>query len=131
MTNEQMIEKCAQAAYHATMTMRAGEPRPYDPWEKLPEYWRRIYRVQARATIDALVAMTGGEDHIVKVTEDGWVLKHPLTERLNGDLFDCNLAAVIETLEGPPPEHGPGEYRITLEGNPGSTLVWIDWTAIS
>jgi hypothetical protein len=32
------------------MTMR-GASAPFEPWESLPEYWRRLYRVQARAVL--------------------------------------------------------------------------------
>ena len=47
------VERAAEAAYHATMTF-AQDGAVYEQWVKLPEYWKRIYRVQVRAVIEAL-----------------------------------------------------------------------------
>lgn len=44
------VESGARRAYAAAMTMR-GAGVPFEPWESLPEYWRRLYRVQARAVL--------------------------------------------------------------------------------
>lgn len=48
-----LVEQAAEAAYVAAMTM-SENPLPYEPWDKLNEYWRRIYRVQVRAVIDLI-----------------------------------------------------------------------------
>lgn len=29
------------------------------------------------------------EDHVIQFGEDGWIIAHPLRERLDGSLFDC------------------------------------------
>lgn len=44
------VETAAEAAYLATMTFRQGY-LPFQPWEKLPDHWKRIYRAQAAAII--------------------------------------------------------------------------------
>lgn len=50
------IERAAEAAYVATMTMREGASLPFEPWAKLPEWWKRIYRVQATAAAESVLA---------------------------------------------------------------------------
>lgn len=50
------IERAAEAAYRATMTMREGASLPFEPWEKLPEHWKRIYRVQVAAAVESVLA---------------------------------------------------------------------------
>lgn len=47
------VERAAEAAYIACMTMSKDAPR-YEPWGKLSEYWKRIYRVQVRAVLEVL-----------------------------------------------------------------------------
>ena len=47
------IEGAAEAVYEAGFTVK-----PHDTWSNLPEYWKRIYRAQARAVIDHI----GGQD---------------------------------------------------------------------
>lgn len=55
--------------------------------------------------------------HVVAVTGDGWLGKHPLRERLDDELLSCDLAdAMIEGVFPP-----PGLYRV--EKVPGG---W-DW----
>ncbi|MFD6699723.1 MULTISPECIES: DUF6085 family protein [unclassified Microbacterium] len=56
----------------------------------------------ATVAIAALIDLTGGPDHIVVSDGETWTLQHPLTERLTGDLFDCEIAqhlAAGEPLE--------------------------------
>ena len=47
----QAVEPAAQAAYAATMALRKDASMPYEPWDSLPEYWRRIYRAQVSAVL--------------------------------------------------------------------------------
>ena len=49
------IDRAAEAAYIAAMNTVKDTPR-YEPWVSLPEYWKRLYRVQA----GAVISMIGG-----------------------------------------------------------------------
>lgn len=46
----------------------------------------------------ALIEATGGDSHIVKVTELDWTLQHPLHERIDGSLFDCKFHPLVKHL---------------------------------
>lgn len=48
-----LVERSAEAAYVAAMSLPTDAPR-FEPWESLSDYWKRIYRVQARAVIDLI-----------------------------------------------------------------------------
>lgn len=50
-----LIDRAAQAAYQAAMRS-VKNANTVEPWENLPEYWRRLYRVQA----EAILQMIGG-----------------------------------------------------------------------
>lgn len=50
-----IVERAAEAAYLAGMGTVKDTPR-FEPWVSLPEYWKRLYRVQAVAVI----ALIGG-----------------------------------------------------------------------
>jgi Family of unknown function (DUF6085) len=32
------------------------------------------------------------DDHLIEISDDGWTIQHPLTERLGGSVFDCARA---------------------------------------
>lgn len=32
------------------------------------------------------------DDHLIEFRNDGWTVQHPITERIDGSLFDCDLA---------------------------------------
>lgn len=49
--------------------------------------------------------------HIASLNEDGFSLKHPLCERLDDDLFDCDMHARLRALDEMPIEE-PGIYRV-------------------
>ena len=46
----ELVDRCAEAAYVAAMSLPKDAPR-FEPWVSLPEYWKRLYRVQAGAVI--------------------------------------------------------------------------------
>ena len=48
-----IVECAAEAAYHACMQMPKDHGR-YEPWQSLPDYWKRTFRVQAAAVIQAI-----------------------------------------------------------------------------
>lgn len=54
------------------------------------------------AALDALVAATGGAAHVVRFHADRYTLQHPITERLDGTLFDCRLDQLIQQLPAAP-----------------------------
>jgi len=63
----------------------------------------------AHRALDALVAATGGPDHVVRVDEDGHVtVQHPLGERLDGSLFECGVLSEVLRWDPLP----PGDYRV-------------------
>jgi len=46
----ELVDRCAEAAYVAAMSLPKDAPR-FEPWLSLSEYWRRLYRVQAAAVL--------------------------------------------------------------------------------
>lgn len=52
-------------------------------------------------------------EHIVAFDRHSFSTQHPLKERLNGLLFDCEIHDEIRDMGGPPPE-GLGRYRVLL-----------------
>jgi hypothetical protein len=53
-------------------------------------------------------------EHIVEFEEDTFSVQHPLSERLDGSLFDCQFHAELSALGGPPV--APGRYRAVASG---------------
>lgn len=64
-----------------------------------------------RDTVDTILAESETE-HIVLVDEGGFSLQHPLRERVDGELFDCQVHGRMRGLDGPPA--APGRYRVTI-----------------
>lgn len=60
-------------------------------------------------------------DHLVKVTEDGWILRHPLVERIGDLLMTCPLNDALGAMTGCPDP--PGVYVATLTGD-GALELW-------
>lgn len=52
-------------------------------------------------------------EHLLYVREEDFTLQHPLRERLDHALVDCQLHRRIREVEGPPK---PGLYRVTRDG---------------
>jgi hypothetical protein len=51
--------------------------------------------------------------HIVVLDADpdvGFTIRHPVIERVTGDLFTCNLHTYLSQRDGPPAR--PGSYRV-------------------
>jgi hypothetical protein len=57
-------------------------------------------------------------EHIVELEAKTFSVQHPLRERLNGELFACDLHRRISALDGPPAT--PGKYRVLV----GERLHW-------
>lgn len=51
-------------------------------------------------------------EHVVTLWANDFSIRHPLRERLNGDLNDCKLHQQLKTLAGPP--RVPGQYRVYM-----------------
>lgn len=49
-------------------------------------------------------------EHVVQLQDDGYSIKHPLRERLNDQLLDCDLHVAVGKLA---PAFRPGRYRAT------------------
>jgi hypothetical protein len=49
--------------------------------------------------------------HLVELDPFDYSMVHPLIERLDNQLLDCELAKYMRSLAGPPVE--PGRYRVT------------------
>lgn len=68
----------------------------------------------ATVALAVLIDMTGGHHHIVQADGETFTLQHPLTERLTGDLFGCDIHAHIAA--GEPLEKG--RYRVLMKDDP-------------
>jgi len=62
----------------------------------------------------------GGPDHIVHSKGAAWTIQHPLSERFEGQLFNCPYVALIQTaaMQG---AFGDGTHRVWLDRN---ALQW-------
>jgi hypothetical protein len=59
-------------------------------------------------------------EHVVELTGTGFTVRHPLRERLDDALMDCDLHTRIAASAGPPVT--PGRYRVRVPGVGG--WVW-------
>lgn len=69
-------------------------------------------------------------DHTVEIAYTGFAIKHPLHERIEDKLFDCDLQRWLEDLEGAPVSNGL--YRVTkvepaLDDLPFDAVVIEGW----
>lgn len=65
-------------------------------------------------------------NHIVILEDDGVAVQHPLRERLDGVLFDCNLFQWLSNLPGPP--RALGRYRVRGPEEPDKDSESIGWS---
>lgn len=63
------------------------------------------------AAVDKILAEREIE-HIVVFSDVGFDAQHPLRERIDGELFDCEVAKRLRMLDEAPV--APGRYRVTL-----------------
>lgn len=54
-------------------------------------------------------------EHVVTFASKDFTILHPLRERLNNELVNCDLHAFCRHLDGPPVE--PGNYRARGSGD--------------
>lgn len=60
-------------------------------------------------------------EHLVQLGETSFTVQHPLRERLDADLWTCDVHRKIEELDGPPRQ--PGRYRVIVR--PGTPWAWM------
>lgn len=94
----------------------ALETAPVDHWVTIDAANQLIDHLEM-AILDA----AGGPDHIVNVKGSAWTCQHPLSERFEGDLFDCKLTTLISLAVWDMRKEGDGQYRVRLDRN---ALVW-------
>jgi hypothetical protein len=73
---------------------------------------------------DAVSDLLGDREteHVVKLGERVFTVRHPLRERLDDALMTCDLHEWIECRAGPPA--ATGRYRVVWRGEP-STARWV------
>lgn len=76
---------------------------------------------------DAASVLLGDSEtqHVVVLGEDEFTIRHPLIERLDDALLDCQLHADLNALAGPP--RLPGRYRVPAGG---SAIRAYEWEAL-
>lgn len=72
----------------------------------------QLARTAAGAALGSLIDVTGGPDHIMKVQGDTFTLQHPLAERLDASLFDCDVFLYLGDPRGEWPD---GEHAVWIE----------------
>ena len=55
-------------------------------------------------------------EHVVRFDEAGFTIRHPLHERLDDALLQCDLHLYCASLEGPPQDIGRYRARFTATG---------------
>lgn len=55
-------------------------------------------------------------DHLLHMDDTGWTLKHPIAERLNGELFECGFNLLSDALssEWGDEANTPGVYKVSI-----------------
>jgi hypothetical protein len=69
---------------------------------------------------NAVIEATGGTDHLAQVTETGWTIQHPITDRLEGDLFGCPFNELVH-IAGEQGDLKPGRYKLWRDEH---LLLW-------
>lgn len=97
-----------QAAYEALVAVYGGSDHTDV----------KAARAVVAAVRDHIIAEALGDhetEHIVEFEETTFGLQHPLSERLDGSLFDCQLHGRLRGLSGPPMRSG--RYRVIEESD--------------
>ena len=76
---------------------------------------------------DAAAAVLADQEteHIVDFGETTFTIRHPLRERLDDDLMDCELHKDIAAMDGPPVQ--PGRYRASWADYDAATPGYGQW----
>ena len=94
---------------------QAWVPRLTQVGKPVPTYWEAF-----KAGWDAVIEATGGTDHIVEVTGRTWTLQHPITDRLEGQLFSCPFNDLV-SVAAEQGAFGKGLHRVWVDRN---VLQW-------
>lgn len=62
----------------------------------------------------------GESEHVVVLRKRDFTIRHPLRERLDGELEACDVHQRITQLSGPP--RVPGTYRVYVNGD--ESWIW-------
>lgn len=81
-------------------------------WNYCPACSHRVYQHNAKGCEHETQV-----HHIVRATETGFTLKHPLAERERDQLFDCRIYQDLG--DKPPSWVKPGDYAIVENSNGG------------
>jgi hypothetical protein len=79
---------------------------------------------RAKVVVEALIAESGGRDHIVRIKNRVMVVQHPLDERFSDDLFNCRFIHLID-IAWSQGAFGEGYHRVWLDSG---VLEWEDVT---
>lgn len=71
-----------------------------------------------RPTAAAEILADAESEHLVAFSETGFIIRHPLRERLDDELMSCALHEFCASMSGPPGP--PGRYR-AVQAAPGWT----------
>lgn len=61
-------------------------------------------------------------EHLVDITDAGFIVRHPLRERMGDDIMTCRLTDYMHAQDGPPPK--PGRYRVYQTGQYGESYAF-------
>ena len=102
---QQVVEAAARAAYDSSQRFNRGSVRA-EEWELIPEYWRRIFRAQARAALAVIVPAVTEQVRALHEVHD---CNYDECLRINGDcLFvdqcscgqqPCDEARLLDELD--------------------------------
>lgn len=109
--------RCPQCG-HEELKVNAANPKVYchNPQCTRPDAVTRLLK-------------ESDPDHVLVVKEGFWTLKHPLRERLEGDLFGCEIANAVAALDGVEVE-GDGRYHVSWEGPDNKNLAFMPITPV-
>lgn len=76
--------------------------------------------IRMATAVVTLLNGTAEDDHVVRLTDTGFTIQHPLVERIDSTLFDCTVhRAIVDYFDGGGGAPKPGEYRIVFNKNGG------------
>lgn len=92
-------------------------PDTAKPMAWTPSAWAEAFQ----KLLDDLVIFPVDKDekHVIRFDADGWVIQHPLIDRLTGTLFDCELNEVAHEQFRPGTHKHRGRWTCELDVGEG------------